>query len=146
MFHFQNRLTRKVAVLALAAAPFGAGSSVVVSSVIGTPAAHASGEAACVDVQPGSGATDNVVSGSQTGGALGVGTGECGGAAGADNSTAAINVCVGGTGANSPGGGVNTGPDIGYSNGPNEAWFNQTGPSGQLEIGGVGIGSEQTGC
>lgn len=146
---FKTSLTRKLAALTLAAAPLGAGTSVLASAVIGTPAAHATGEVACVDVQPGPGATDNVVSTP----VVGVGSGQCGGGPNLDGSTAAINVCDGGGSANSPGGGLNTGAngDFGYSSGSganpeNEAWFNATGPSGQLEVDGIGIASEQTGC
>jgi hypothetical protein len=139
VFHFPRFLGRKAAVLALAAAPLGAGSSIFASAMIGTPAAHAAGTA-CIDINtspPGS-----------------TGLGACP-TTPSTTTLAAINVCTplntsnDGSGTGEPGTGVWTNPEgyVGVVEPPVDVWGNLLGgPTGQAEVGGVGIASQQTGC
>lgn len=131
-----SSLVRKIAAVTLVAAPLGAGSSLVASAVIGTPAAHAA-SGACIDINP-----------------TGAHAGPCsapsspGSTTANDPSTAAINVCTGGASDSGAwgAGSAPAGSIVVANSGNTQVWANTTGPIGQAEVDGIGIASDQTGC
>lgn len=146
-------LSRKFVVLALAAAPLGTGSYVALTATtgLGAAAAHAASNQ-CIGVP----------TGPEAGGSVATNPCENGNT---PTDLAQINVCLPGngntgtypnsgsdgstdSGVPAPTTGLNTGPDVGVYEPASgvSVWASTVGPSGQAEIDGIGIASEETGC